>query len=517
MSTLPRFLVPLLTDHAADRRLSKVINSLKQWFSVRLFGLSLLALATTGLTDLTGLHAQELDLNPSDDLEFTLEDQSQTEQQGQKAKIRGKVPATVLPEVIEHFGPQQYLRMRWHGPVSMDEPMDVTLCFDEAGQFKRGWAWTEAYNRLEYYPSNRHDMEHVERDLKAANLTLQANGLKGELEIQFREKVYSPYSLSVMVKNGVVSGIWQMPIGTADGEEELLPQAFSGQVSGDTIQLSLPKGARSPRRLKESKYTADSFNATLAKNANGEWQGEAWFRHRGEELGVTIQKVDLAGDKVSIHLGKIDTNVSRGDDLYWNEYRFEGQMSTDGTLTGTCHGIYDKKHTITGKVSGRLISEAEFNAMNPLDPAQDFPSYRGAYSDWRVRPHPYELVDDLHNANLLWKSDPTPPGRWGIVFNEFAHLSKVAGGGTSPILYDGKIYQFHIKPSGPDVDAAWLQKFEKAGLTPKLDQIRIAADDVLMCIDARSGRTLWRTSMPPARPQLRPHVQKRWQHDPVCR
>ena len=55
----------------------KVI-SLKQWFSVRLFGLSLLALATTGLTDLTGLHAQEVDLNTSDDLEFTLEDQSQT-------------------------------------------------------------------------------------------------------------------------------------------------------------------------------------------------------------------------------------------------------------------------------------------------------------------------------------------------------------------------------------------------------------------------------------------------------
>ena len=146
MSTLPRFLASLLADHAADRRRSKVINSLKQWFSVRLFGLSLLALATTGLTDLTGLHAQELDLNPSDDLEFTLDDQSQTEQQGQKAKIRGKVQATVLPEVIEHFGPQQYLRMRWHGPVSMDEPMDVTLCFDEAGQFKRGWAWSEAYN-----------------------------------------------------------------------------------------------------------------------------------------------------------------------------------------------------------------------------------------------------------------------------------------------------------------------------------------------------------------------------------
>ena len=71
-------------------------------------------------------------------------------------------------------------------------------------------------------------------------------------------------------------------------------------------------------------------------------------------------------------------------------------------------------------------------------------------------------------------------------------------GGASPVVAGGNVFVYYLVPSGEAVDEALLrQRREKAKGKPmprwEPDLWRIAADDVVACIDGRSGQTRWRT------------------------
>ena len=408
--------------------------------------------------------------------------------------VKGAEP--LAPPEVNTFGQERYLRMRWQGPVSQLEPMDVTLCFDEKGVFKRGWAFCDEYNREDFFAGNRHSYTHVEKRITSEGLVLKGGTLRGQLNIFFRSPLApTQFKVDLHIKGEKASGSWKI---LSRGDETPLPeQPFTGRYSSNVIELKLPKGVR-PAGL----GIDDEFHVRFSKNRHSQWSATGSFGpdRRGRKK-LKVEDLNIDGQAISIQLGMFDTFISKefvmqGQDHYWNEYRFVGRI-IDGATTskgleirGSCSGIYNKQDALHGTITGHLQSETQMAAANPLDPTLDFSSYLGPFSDWSVRKQKVKLVDDLRNAHLLWKSELTPPGRPAL-----SHQEGISGGGFSPILYDGKIYQYYLRPAGPYLDS-------QASVPPTdgskhlIDRWRIAADDYLLCIDARTGRTLWRTRLP---------------------
>lgn len=111
------------------------------------------------------------------------------------------------------------------------------------------------------------------------------------------------------------------------------------------------------------------------------------------------------------------------------------------------------------------------------------------------------VVGDLKNARRLWVSEFVPPAaaqskRYGLA-TRYPHPS---GGGASPIVYNGKVYQFYFVPSGAAHDEPHMkmlrQKHGAKAAAATIDKWRIAADDVIVCLDATSGKTLWKKTFP---------------------
>ena len=81
-----------------------------------------------------------------------------------------------------------------------------------------------------------------------------------------------------------------------------------------------------------------------------------------------------------------------------------------------------------------------------------------------------------------------------------SNLTKDPGGGSaSPIVYDDKVFINFWSPVGPDYDAGIVSKLiNESGCSSsevynRLDLWQIQGEDVIICMDANTGQTLWET------------------------
>ena len=117
----------------------------------------------------------------------------------------------------------------------------------------------------------------------------------------------------------------------------------------------------------------------------------------------------------------------------------------------------------------------------------DFPSYRGDGSG--ATDSGLTLIDDASQAKLLWSSEePCPPSGKDPNAKPGGPSGVIGLGGYGvPVIVDGRIYfSFHI-PTGP--------KIGYPGYPNRKSQYhhQMMADDVVICLDAKTGKTLWRT------------------------
>ncbi|MFW5751558.1 MAG: hypothetical protein ACOCZK_07940 [Planctomycetota bacterium] len=126
----------------------------------------------------------------------------------------------------------------------------------------------------------------------------------------------------------------------------------------------------------------------------------------------------------------------------------------------------------------------------------DFPRWSGPNDDLHATSRGIELVDDLQNVRMLWRSEAVIHGAHANrSHRELEHLP--ASGGSSPIVHQGKVYHFYYELTGEKVVAMDDVANVRARLQPAWAR-RAGADDVMLCVDAASGRTVWKRVLEPS-------------------
>ncbi|MFP4105600.1 MAG: PQQ-binding-like beta-propeller repeat protein, partial [Phycisphaerae bacterium] len=119
-----------------------------------------------------------------------------------------------------------------------------------------------------------------------------------------------------------------------------------------------------------------------------------------------------------------------------------------------------------------------------------YPQWRGPDGSGAAVDSESRLVSSWSDAELLWASEPRNPLPHNWASGAVRPHRQVGNGGYScPIYSEGKIYVAAYEPSGPEAEQ----------LTPKLRRApdickRVAAKDVLYCLDAETGQLIWKAA-----------------------
>lgn len=117
------------------------------------------------------------------------------------------------------------------------------------------------------------------------------------------------------------------------------------------------------------------------------------------------------------------------------------------------------------------------------------------------------MVGDLADARLLWRSETNDLGFGkGSVSGYLRHLAENdvhPGSWSAPIIADGKVFVTSFQPSGehwasnaPQLRGDARTRWMRENPDQLKANLRIEADDTLTCIDATTGRTIWRAVEP---------------------
>ena len=176
-----------------------------------------------------------------------------------------------------------------------------------------------------------------------------------------------------------------------------------------------------------------------------------------------------------------------------------------GRYAGSCAGT-----NVAGQVAG---TRRPFPRGGPDERRGGFPNWRGPTCSGASADSGLELGLRLEEAPLLWESDErTANGYHG---RGTTRSGFIQGCYASPVIAAGRVYLFYADPSGPTIDPKWLARLddifrndpkggpffkrcaEALGLDPQTwarKYSSVEADDALVCLDADTGKTLWRAT-----------------------
>jgi len=194
-------------------------------------------------------------------------------------------------------------------------------------------------------------------------------------------------------------------------------------------------------------------------------------------------------------------------DAVIHQYAVEAKIA-GGTITGTWKSPDGKR---TGSVSGWVKTEKELQAANAFTKGKDWAFYHGSLSSFAAAPCGLTLVTDPKDFRLVWKSEeliPCGPGSGCHYLPGFLMCCTIGGGASPVVSADGKVYVNYLQPAGTEsvIDkpykggAPLLEQLEKKAAEFKTEvgpgvkeKFLLHADDVIVCMDAVTGKTLWKT------------------------
>jgi outer membrane protein assembly factor BamB len=147
--------------------------------------------------------------------------------------------------------------------------------------------------------------------------------------------------------------------------------------------------------------------------------------------------------------------------------------------------------SIRGLLCGFVLTAGAVVAAAEDKPAADWPRWRGPDGSGMAVGCGRPLVDDLADMRMVWQSEERqiPANCWH---------NGTQGGYDSPIVANGKVFIGYFKGAGDIVDPDILndRDTKAAAKTGGADRAKwnaaVATEDIVLCADARTGKTLWK-------------------------
>ena len=183
-------------------------------------------------------------------------------------------------------------------------------------------------------------------------------------------------------------------------------------------------------------------------------------------------------------------------------YEYEVDAAADGAgaagtfkVSEVLAGRRGEAPPLSGTVTGRVGDSTPPAPDTAFAPGADWPCWRGPRSNGSAAPCGRELVDSLADARLVWASDEVVPDSYTSDSRSppRGDLDTIAGGYAAPLVVGGRVYLYYYVPHGRVAAESVANRHLKAGATGRQKWF-IDADDVIHCLHARTGRTVWKTA-----------------------
>lgn len=202
-------------------------------------------------------------------------------------------------------------------------------------------------------------------------------------------------------------------------------------------------------------------------------------------------------------------------------YTFDAAVENQ-TITGTWRRtanqpkvrVHDRNQSIlpaaSGTLGGVMRSADTLREEQAYAAGADWPTWMGPTGDRNAGKTNVALIDSLFDARPVWKCEPLTAGSPGRANDIPRHgvkslYNRASGGGATPIVADGRVLLNYYIPSGEAYDKQVAQIYTEQlgskdnapyfqGKLPTLDPLKVAADDVVIAVDAHTGGLIWRTT-----------------------
>lgn len=284
------------------------------------------------------------------------------------------------------------------------------------------------------------------------------------------------------------------------------------------LQDSDDKGASSPQQL-------------LAGLRDGRLTNLWFVRPFAGDRRLAIERSTLAIKAESL-AGTVDlrTAFNRGEPRVAMTLTLDLTIR-EGRITGNYELAADKApyKPTKGTATGTLVTQPL--PADQLKSDASWLSFWGSSGDMSAGAQ-LPLIADLAQARPVWRSETYVPTGYGNApdsrYFTRAIVSGNGGGGSSPVVGNGTVYQYFYVPSPqsePQVkgNPFWERTYKdesdfKAKMTALnatenqaalvLNHFRPLADDVIVAIDAATGKEKWRTVLPLRSPNLQTHKHR---------
>ncbi len=248
---------------------------------------------------------------------------------------------------------------------------------------------------------------------------------------------------------------------------------------------------------------ADRTTPTLVLTLDGDEITAAVVRGYLSVLGqADVSGLVVDGDRIT---GTATLQFPPGSALVQDEteeatYTFDLRLA-DGAVHGTYAGQWGTVRTVEAEITGTVRDEAALRAADAIAADCDWACWTGPNQNLRADTTGAPLVDTLAAARLAWASERTLPGRSQVARYGEKNIAKYhvrgpASGGGTPIVADGKVFFFYVRPGASGPDPAIMAGFRESGKRTIAELWSERCDDVLLCLDAATGQTLWKSVLP---------------------
>jgi len=177
-----------------------------------------------------------------------------------------------------------------------------------------------------------------------------------------------------------------------------------------------------------------------------------------------------------------------------NDEVFVGLFVADGTHGSALVSATFDSISIEASNSDEPFPEPQSDEY-PAD-CKWWPTYLGPFGAFSTTDNGNVLVDRLHDSRLVWESEYTPPAKSQSARYGCNNHQRATGGGASPIVYNGKVFQYYYLPDPSTYDTELVGKNSNCENPDSLKKLFAkTAWDVVACFDAVDGHTVWKKKL----------------------